>query len=253
MAAFFLAPRAAYFKTPRAVAYLTRTVPAHRGKEVSPTPGALPSSKVPASSPAVDDGTGCSGPGYLDCWNRYWAWTKTPAFKQEMRKIVLADDFLDGNYLSTELRVPVTLLQTNACSPLATNALEGNIWDNFSSRTYTDLPRSGHPGPDPFTGGAAVPMPPAACGYTRPAHCSASGHRPLPAQHPVGTFNPTLVEVDGSFEDSIGQMLWAVARQKDSQLGTVHGLSIARRIPSTTRLPPAICPILRIEGAVLAA
>ena len=45
-----------------------------------------------------------------------------------------ADDFLDGNYLSTELRVPVTLLQTNACSPLATNAIAGNIWDNFSSQ-----------------------------------------------------------------------------------------------------------------------
>ena len=53
-----------------------------------------------------------------------------------MRAIVSAPDFLDGNYLSTELRVPVTLLQTNACSPLATNALAGNIWDNFSSQSY---------------------------------------------------------------------------------------------------------------------
>src|SRR6185295_12955818 len=34
-----------------------------------------------------------------------------------------ATDFLDDNYLSNEVRVPVTLLQTNACSPLATNAL----------------------------------------------------------------------------------------------------------------------------------
>ena len=38
---------------------------------------------------------------------------------------------------------PVTLLQTNACSPLATNALGGNIWDNFSSQTYKDLPSVG--------------------------------------------------------------------------------------------------------------
>ena len=70
-----------------------------------------------------------------------------------MREIVLAPDFLDGNYLSTELRVPVTLLQTNACSPLATNAIAGNIWDNFSSQTYKNLPSVGtvtvH---DPFTG-----------------------------------------------------------------------------------------------------
>ena len=49
-------------------------------------------------------------------------------------------DFLKDNFLSSERRVPVTLLQTNACSPLATNALQDNIWDNFSSRTYKDLP-----------------------------------------------------------------------------------------------------------------
>ena len=60
-----------------------------------------------------------------------------------MRKIVLADDFLEDNYLSAEFRVPVTLLHTNACSPLATNALGGNIWDNFSSQSYKDLPSVG--------------------------------------------------------------------------------------------------------------
>ena len=52
-------------------------------------------------------------------------------------------DFLDGNFLSAEFRVPVTLLQTNACSPLATNAIAGNIWDNFSSQTYKELPSVG--------------------------------------------------------------------------------------------------------------
>ena len=64
-------------------------------------------------------------------------------------------DFLTDNFLSTELRVPVTLLQTNACSPLATNAIAQNIWDNFSSQTYKSLPSVGsvtvH---DPFTGEA---------------------------------------------------------------------------------------------------
>ena len=55
----------------------------------------------------------------------------------------MAPDFLDDNYLSAEFRVPVTLLQTNACSPLATNAIGGNIWDNFSSQSYKDLPSVG--------------------------------------------------------------------------------------------------------------
>ena len=86
---------------------------------------------------------GCSGGNYLQCWNDYWDLTKTEDFKAEMREIVHADDFLDGNYLSNELRVPVTLLETNACSPLATNAIAGNIWDNFSSQTYKELPSVG--------------------------------------------------------------------------------------------------------------
>ncbi len=91
-------------------------------------------SKLPESAFAAMPG-GCSGAGYLQCWNRYRELSQTDDFKAEMREIVRADDFLDGNYLSNELRIPVTLLETNACSPLATNAIAGNIWDNFSSET----------------------------------------------------------------------------------------------------------------------
>src|SRR4029077_7752884 len=79
----------------------------------------------------------------LTAWNAYWAWAKTDAFKAAMREIVLRDDFLKGNYLSTELRVLITLLGINACSPLATNAIRGNIWDNFSSESYKTLPSVG--------------------------------------------------------------------------------------------------------------
>src|SRR4029434_5513554 len=60
-----------------------------------------------------------------------------------MRELVLEGNFLDGNYLSSELRIPVTLLDINACSPLATNALRDNIWDNFSSESYKQLPSAG--------------------------------------------------------------------------------------------------------------
>lgn len=113
-----------------------------RGKEVFADRCArCHSSKLPIPAQGRDPG-GCAGPHYLACWNRYWEWTKTDDFKQKTRQIVKAPDFLNGNYLSTELRVPVTLLQTNACSPLATNAIAGNIWDNFSSQSYKVYPRS---------------------------------------------------------------------------------------------------------------
>src|SRR5262245_10542551 len=114
-----------------------------RGKEVfADNCARCHSTKLPAMVAGFDP-DGCNGKGYLDCWNRYWASTQTPEFKKQMREIVTAPDFLTDNYLSAEFRVPVTLLQTNACSPLATNALGNNIWDNFSSQSYKDLPSVG--------------------------------------------------------------------------------------------------------------
>ena len=87
-----------------------------------------------------------------------------------MKAIVRAPDFLKDNYLSTEFRVPVTLLQTNACSPLARNALRDNIWDNFSSESYKDLPSVGEISvTDPINGSdRKYTMPAGGRGYTRP-------------------------------------------------------------------------------------
>lgn len=181
------------------------------------------SSKAPRPAPGLDPG-GCSGPAYLQCWDRYWAWTKTDAYKAEMRAIVQAEDFLDDNYLSTDLRVPVTLLQTNACSPLATNAIEGNIWDNFSSRSYKDLPSVGtitvhHPitgEPRPYT------MPADGRGYTRPPSLvSLWSTAPYLLNNSVGNFDPSpSVEARmRAFESGIEQMLWPEKRAKDPILG----------------------------------
>ena len=86
---------------------------------------------------------GCVNDNYLSCWDDYWQWTKTSEFKDEMKQIALTEDFRESNYLSTELRIPVTLLETNACSPLATNGLKGDIWDNFTSDSYKNLPAVG--------------------------------------------------------------------------------------------------------------
>ena len=66
------------------------------------------SSKQPESVPGLDP-NGCAGKDYMSCWNKYWGWTKTIEFKDKMRQIVLADDFLKDNYLSAEFRVPVMI------------------------------------------------------------------------------------------------------------------------------------------------
>jgi hypothetical protein len=212
------------------------------------------SSKAPTPAVGLDPG-GCAGPGYLGCWSRYWEWTKTDEYKQRMREIVLAGDFLEDNFLSTDARVPVTLLDTNVCSPLATNAIGGNIWDNFSSKSYKDLPSVGtvtvH---DPFTGEPRpYTMPAGGRGYTRPASLvSVWSTAPFLQNNSVGKFDPSpSVEARiRSFQDSIEQMLWPEKRDKDPILGAkVPGVIDRTTARSYLRvaggyLPPFLRPLL---------
>jgi hypothetical protein len=181
------------------------------------------SSKLPENAPGLDP-NGCAGPDYLGCWDKYWTWTQTDDFKSKMRAIVQADDFLKDNYLSAEFRVPVTLTKTNACSPLATNALGGNIWDNFSSHSYKGLPSVGEiTWYHPVTGESHTYMMPAGGrGYTRPPSLvSVWSSAPFLLNNSVGPFDPDP-SVEGrmrAFQTSIEQMLWPEKREKDSVLG----------------------------------
>jgi hypothetical protein len=233
-----------------------------RGKEVFAERCArCHSSKLPASVQGLDP-HGCAGSGYLDCWNKYWNWTKTEEFKREMKKIVLADDFLDNNYLSNDARIPVTLLETNACSPLATNAIENNIWDNFSSQSYKDLPSVGtitvhHPvtgEPRPYQ------MPAGGRGYTRvPTLVSLWSTAPYLLNNSVGKFDPSpSVEARmGSFQSSIEQMLWPERRQKDRVLGDkVPGMIDRTTETSYLRVPKGFLPdflqdVIELEEKIL--
>src|SRR6266566_5510685 len=195
-----------------------------RGKQVfADTCARCHSSKAPKAAVGLDP-AGCAGPGYLDCWSRYWAWTKTDEYKQQMRAIVNAPDFLDDNFMSTEARIPVTLLQTNACSPLATNAIAGNIWDNFASQTYKELPSVGtltvH---NPIDGTPwEYILPAGGRGYTRPpALISVWSTAPFLLNNSVGTFHwqPSLEARMASFNDAIQKLLWPEKRDKDPVLG----------------------------------
>jgi hypothetical protein len=216
----------------------------------------LPRPPADVAAIMIDSGQGCAGRNYLDCWNKYWDWTKTKDFKDKMLEMVEEKDFLEHNYLSSELRVPVTLLQTNACSPLATNALEGNIWDNFSSQTYKELPSVGTiTWYQPYTGEPrSYVMPGGGRGFTRPPSLvSLWSTAPFLLNNSVGEFNPDP-SVEGrlkSFQASIEQMLWPEKREKDEQLGD----RIPGKIDRTTEtsyiriaigyLPDALQPIAK--------
>ena len=207
------------------IAFADNCARCHSSKTVPPP--------VPASIP-----NGCAGKDYLQCWNTYWEWTQTQAFKDKMRPIVLAKDFLDDNYLSAEFRVPVTLLQTNACSPLATNAIKDNIWDNFSS---ADLQGAAvgrhHHVVSPVHRRAARPTscPAGGRGYTLPPSLRerlVNGALPPQQQRrplrvvAVGRGAPAIVP-----EVRSNRLLWPERREKDSLLGD----KIPGRIDRTTR------------------
>jgi hypothetical protein len=151
---------------------------------------------------------------------------------------VLANDFLDNNYLSADFRVPVTLLHTNACSPVASNAIRGNIWNDFSSESYKELPSPGtityyHP----YTGEARTfTLPAGGRGYTRPPSLvSAWSTAPFLLNNSVGAFSaqPSVASRMNSFEDAITQMLW---RETSSSRPDISPRCWRRRI-STARSP----------------
>ena len=148
----------------------------------------------------------------------------SPEYVDWMRKEVMLPDFLTDNFLSTEKRIPVTELETNACSPLATNGLKGDIWDNFTSTTYKELPAVGkYTVHNPKTGEPwQYEMPGQGRGYTRPASLiSLWSTAPFLLNNSVGTFyGEASVEARmASFNDSIQQMLWPEKRKKDVFLG----------------------------------
>jgi len=147
--------------------------------------------------------------------------------------------------------VPVTLLQTNACSPLATNAIGGNIWDNFSSASYKSLPSVGTITVyDPFTG-KPLPykMPAGGRGYTRvPSLVSLWATAPYLLNNSVGKFeaSPSVEARMTSFQDSITQMLWPDKRDK------IPGVIDRTTMTSWLRIPTGYLPdvIKRSQGVL---
>ena len=142
----------------------------------------------------------------------------------------------------------MTLLETNACSPLATNAIAGNIWDNYSSQSYKSLPSVGtitvH---DPFTGEPRpYKMPAGGRGYTRPASLiSLWSTAPFLLNNSVGLFNgdPSVAGRMAAFQNGIEQMLWPEKRDKDSVLGDkVPGLIDRTTVASYLRVPVGYLP-----------
>ncbi len=204
-----------------------------RGKVVfAETCARCHSSKIPKPAKGLDD-SGCGGANYRQCFDEYWAWTETEDFKSKMREIVLRDDFLEDNYLSTDARIPVDVLETEVCSAMASNAIEGHIWDNFSSETYKSLPSVGNleiyapvrlddplePRPWPTEGGgpggAPLPAPAGGRGYQHvPSLVHIWSTAPYLHNNEVGWFtnDPSTEGRLVAFDHGMRELLWPERR-----------------------------------------
>ena len=142
---------------------------------------------------------------------------KSPEGTAWFEKEVMKSDFLDGNYLSSEERVPITEVRTNATRAAATNGLAGHIWDNFSSETYKNLPPVGAIDVwDPISKTDSkwtVPSP--GRGYYRPPSLvSVWSAAPLLHNNSIGkhVHGVSVEERMEAFNDAITKLLWPEKR-----------------------------------------
>lgn len=154
-------------------------------------------------------------------------------YQSELHKLVVDKQDLNGdplddkhefwtrNYLSTDIRVPLTLVGTNPARGLGTNALKGHVWDNFSSDTYKELPAVGRLIYTDVVGRkvASIQAPDGGRGYYRPAtHVSLWSTAPFLHNNAMGLYldDPSVKGRLVQFLDSIRRMLWFDRRASKS-------------------------------------
>jgi len=166
-------------------------------------------------------------------------WLQDPKYKKWAEDVVEKPEFWQNNYLSTDYRVPVSLVRTNSARSLATNALGrlqtnsplGHMWEDFSSKSYKKLPFVGEIRYfDPFEGKEkgftpkhrppeGSPIGGGGVGFYRPPTLvSIWATAPLLHNNSLGLFNNDP-SVDGrldAFDDAIRKLLWPAKRLESS-------------------------------------
>lgn len=166
-------------------------------------------------------------------------WMQDPGYKAWAEAAVETPEFWRDNYLSSDYRVPISLVRTNSARGLATNALgrmakdspEGHMWEDFSSDTYKQMPFVGEIRYfDPFEGREkgftpqhkppfGSPLGGGGVGFYRPPTLvSIWTTAPLLHNNSLGLFNNDP-SVDGrldAFDDAIRKLLWPAKRLESS-------------------------------------
>ncbi|QDV41027.1 hypothetical protein Enr13x_08650 [Stieleria neptunia] len=162
-------------------------------------------------------------------------WLDDPSYQAWAEAIVEEPTFWTENYLSTDYRIPVNLVKTNASRAMGTNGMTGHMWEDFASESYRELPSPGeieffnpyegdegtmqsfsprhiNPGTGKRDGGGGP-------GYYRvPSLMSIWATAPLLHNNSLGLYNNDP-SVDGrlaAFDDAIRKLLWPEKRLQSS-------------------------------------
>ncbi len=166
-------------------------------------------------------------------------WLSDPDYQAWALAVIKQPKFWQGNYLSTDYRIPINIIRTNAGRAMATNGMTGNMWQDYSSESYRRLPNVGaidffNPylgkdgGADQFyprhkvrtpAGQPPIPEGGGGPGFYRPASLiSVWATAPFLHNNSLGLFNndPSVEGRLLSFDDSIRKLLWPAKRRESS-------------------------------------
>lgn len=139
--------------------------------------------------------------------------------KQWYMASVLSSNFLEHNFLSDDKRYPVTQLGTNMARALATNATQGHIWEQYSSKTYKAQPSPGTVTlENPFNSKQPIEftIPTGGVGYYRtPSLISVWATAPLLHNNALGHYNadPSIKGRLEAYQDAMEKLLWPEKRE----------------------------------------
>jgi hypothetical protein len=172
----------------------------------------------------------------------------SPEAKPAWLKLAKSDGFLDKNFLSDDERYPLVsanknlAIGTNASRALGTNPMEGHLWQDFSSRTFKQLPLPGKLTlENPFNASAPIEFTIPNGGYYRtPSLISVWATAPFLHNNMLGLFNndPSVQGRMVAFQDAAEKLLWPEKRAGKATIKVTGKASVLKVGTLEIRVPP---------------
>jgi hypothetical protein len=131
------------------------------------------------------------------------------------RNAVAKDDFTEGNFMSDDRRYPVTMIGTNFSRSAGSNAMQGHIWEDFSSIDYKRQPQAdeiiGLYNPVQPKKPLSFRLPVGGSGYYRtPTLAGVWATAPYFNNNSLGVFtgDPSVAGRMRAFNDAMDKLLW---------------------------------------------